>query len=311
MIFTLLRSTGLILCFIWFITKSNVHGYRCSYNDSPKGRATQMPNWNFPVWKNYRIPYRFQHDYPEDLKKTFRYAASRIHRVSCVLFVHEPKVQEPTRFLHVKHEVIDHGVGGAVGHCKKQEKCYRYLLIQTSYKDNHNRKESIGVMLHEMFHALGIAHTQKRPDRDDHISIHSDNINKTIEYAEYQFEKCKDCKNHNIPYDCGSLMHYEPWAFVKLDRYWKCKDDKDKNSCSITGKSTKCQKQLWKKHNHMTKNDIDMLNAIYSSCPKNRCYKRCQKRYSEDKSCLCGPQCHFFYNNCCEDYEDACFPWTK
>ena len=122
----------------------------------------------FPNWKNYTIPYRFQRGFPEDLKKTFWIAIRKIHRVSCVYFIRKSKLLKPTaNFLLVKHKFTpnEFGVGGEAGSCRKTEKCHRYLLIETPYKDNNKRQESIGVMLHELFHVLGMAHTQKRSDR--------------------------------------------------------------------------------------------------------------------------------------------------
>ena len=61
-----------------------------------------------------------------------------------------------------------------------------------------------GIFMHEMFHTFGIGHTQRRPDRDEHIAIIEDHIEPS---CREQFSKCMDCKTHG-PYDCGSIMHY-------------------------------------------------------------------------------------------------------
>ena len=61
-----------------------------------------------------------------------------------------------------------------------------------------------GVFMHEMFHVFGIGHTQRRPDRDEHIVVIEDHIQPMFRE---QFEKCVDCKMHG-PYECNSIMHY-------------------------------------------------------------------------------------------------------
>ena len=65
-------------------------------------------------------------------------------------------------------------------------------------------KEIAGGLLHELFHVLGVMHTQQRADRDQHIDILPDNIK---ERFRYEYEVCEECKDHGVPYDCNSIMH--------------------------------------------------------------------------------------------------------
>ena len=70
-----------------------------------------------------------------------------------------------------------------------------------------NLKGHVGVVIHEIGHAIGFFHEQSRPDRDDHVTIHFENI---------EDGACKEFKKHseqkittnNIPYDHASIMHY-------------------------------------------------------------------------------------------------------
>ena len=63
-----------------------------------------------------------------------------------------------------------------------------------------------GVFMHEMFHVFGIAHTQRRKDRDEFINIKLNNIKRD---AEPQYDKCTECTVSG-PYECNSIMHYSP-----------------------------------------------------------------------------------------------------
>jgi len=68
-------------------------------------------------------------------------------------------------------------------------------------------------LIHEIFHSLGLEHTQLRSDRDKHIKMLKKNIRKDYKS---QFDICKSCK---IPeqsvYECDSIMHYGPTQGAK------------------------------------------------------------------------------------------------
>ena len=61
------------------------------------------------------------------------------------------------------------------------------------------------VFAHVLGHALGFRHEQSRPDRDDYVTIKTENIkeNKTN-----NFLKDDTLDSHRISYDYGSVMHY-------------------------------------------------------------------------------------------------------
>ncbi|XP_037071087.1 zinc metalloproteinase nas-13-like [Pollicipes pollicipes] len=68
-----------------------------------------------------------------------------------------------------------------------------------------------GVVLHELLHAAGLWHEQSRPDRDQHVRVHSENVaaGQLVQLQSYE----RVPKPPETAYDLGSLMHLGRWAF--------------------------------------------------------------------------------------------------
>lgn len=71
-----------------------------------------------------------------------------------------------------------------------------------------------GIVVHEFMHAAGFWHEQSRPDRDNYVNIHWQNIQHGLETNFRKFE------GHQLdilsePYDLGSVMHYGKYAFSR------------------------------------------------------------------------------------------------
>ena len=71
---------------------------------------------------------------------------------------------------------------------------------------------TMGLMAHELGHALGFFHEQSRPDRDSFIKIKNENVRrgKTFNFIKYT-DWLVDTRD--VEYDYSSLMHYKTDAF--------------------------------------------------------------------------------------------------
>ncbi len=74
---------------------------------------------------------------------------------------------------------------------------------------------AVGVVIHEIGHAIGLLHEHLRSDRDDYVSIKWDNVdperlcNFCIQTHEQGCDRCEPKHGKAIgPYDYDSIMHY-------------------------------------------------------------------------------------------------------
>ncbi|CCD69445.2 Zinc metalloproteinase nas-38 [Caenorhabditis elegans] len=71
----------------------------------------------------------------------------------------------------------------------------------------------VGIISHEIGHALGIFHEQARPDQERHIAINYNNI-PLSRWNNFQAVGENHAETYNLPYDTGSVMHYGPYGFA-------------------------------------------------------------------------------------------------
>jgi len=71
---------------------------------------------------------------------------------------------------------------------------------------------TIGTLLHEMGHVIGLWHEQSRPDRGTYVTVNYSNV---IKGSWPNFEIQTDDVQTLGPYDYASVMHYIPYAFTR------------------------------------------------------------------------------------------------
>ncbi|XP_077966090.1 uncharacterized protein LOC120336056 [Styela clava] len=70
----------------------------------------------------------------------------------------------------------------------------------------------LGVIEHELMHALGFFHEQSRPDRDQYVRIKHENIQRGRE-KNFDKQDASKVRPLTTKYDLGSVMHYSELAF--------------------------------------------------------------------------------------------------
>ena len=80
---------------------------------------------------------------------------------------------------------------------------------------------TVGSVIHEIGHAVGLFHEHQRPDRSTYVDIIEENIEENFRFA---FKPCsKEIGLAIGDYDFGSIMHYSPTAFGIIEANGKRK----------------------------------------------------------------------------------------
>ncbi|XP_038064047.1 blastula protease 10-like [Patiria miniata] len=144
----------------------------------------------------------------------------------------------------------------------------------------------LGVVLHEIGHALGRFHEQTRSDRDAYIRVIEDNI--LSGYA-HNFRMAD--RPMVAPYDLQSIMHYAPQAFSR-DGYVE----------TIIPHNPNDKPKMGRQH-MLSRLDMYTFNIAYNAydiCPSDL-WSQCRRGGVPNKHCTCdclpafeGPYCEIF-----------------
>ena len=174
-----------------------------------------------------------------------------------------------------KSSLIDkdiEGLGKIYGQCQRTN-CFggSYACSGTSPKRfvisqvpnmRKNSQVYIGHVVHELLHALGLGHTQKRQDASENIDIKWENIkpsfrnafNSSLVCTDANDKRCSQYNTYGTDYDCMSIMHYR-------DRHFRTQEAIASGGKTMVAKKEGCD--LSSRNNHLTDSDVAILNQMY------------------------------------------------
>jgi hypothetical protein len=196
-------------------------------------RAT-YGGYNVRTWNGGVVPYTFAASVNSTQRAQVRAAMDLWESVSGVTFV-------PRSGQHDYIEIIpDAGNWSYVGRIGGKQ---QIGLANWGYKF---------VVAHELAHALGFLHEQSRPDRDQYVTIHLENV---IGGFEHNFN-VSPSSNTSGSYDFCSVMHYGRYFFSKNSQPTISAKPGYEQHNSCMGNQTS-----------LTAKDIEGMNALYPDGP--------------------------------------------
>ena len=149
------------------------------------------------LWINQTVIYEIEDTFNSFGNQTILEAIDVMLNVTCLKFVKRSTELGYIRFI--KGTSCSSSIG-RVGRVQ-----FIRLTTGCSY--------SLGIVLHEILHAIGLWHEQSRPDRDSYVTVHEENIlmDKKHNFAR-RLDRAVDYQGSK--YDYGSVMHYRTTDFA-------------------------------------------------------------------------------------------------
>ena len=133
------------------------------------------------------------------------------------------------------------------------------------------------VITHEFLHAMGMNHEQERPDRDQHVIIHFDNIQPGA-VSNFERMEVTDWFDMGSAYDFQSVMHYSGFQFQTQAAF-------DAQLPTITDHAG--NPKQWPRVNRMSSEDAFQLQKMYEDfCPPLES-RQCDsgEKYLKNRAC--------------------------
>eukprot|EP00057_Strongylocentrotus_purpuratus_P007633 XP_011662107.1 PREDICTED: blastula protease 10 [Strongylocentrotus purpuratus] len=174
-----------------------------------KADINENARWTFNI-----VPYEITPSSSDDAQ-VIRAAMDHWEQSTCLRFEprtssHASQLDHNTYLSFIKGD----GCWSYVGRAANGEQqisigsgCEYVSPFATYYISYYTVAHKLGIVAHEIGHAIGFHHEQSRPDRDEYINVHFENIESGFEH---NFEKYdwNEVTTRNVDYDVGSVMHY-------------------------------------------------------------------------------------------------------
>ncbi|XP_068085179.1 zinc metalloproteinase nas-6-like [Anabrus simplex] len=153
------------------------------------------------LWPDGILYYDFSNEFNETQQKVVEGALEDLEQCTCVRF--ERRSTQDT-YIHLRN--TRNGCASPVGFHPTSSGIDLFLSYPGCQRQ--------GTIQHEFLHALGFWHEHTRPDRDNFVTVHWDNIAPGLE-SNFMKRPESEVQYQQMPYDYDSVMHYRPMAFSK------------------------------------------------------------------------------------------------
>uniref|UniRef100_A0A158P9C2 Metalloendopeptidase n=1 Tax=Angiostrongylus cantonensis TaxID=6313 RepID=A0A158P9C2_ANGCA len=149
-------------------------------------------------WPSGRIPYVISGQYSERERAVLARSFQEYHRRTCVRFVARTPLDRDYLYIgKIDGCFSDVGRAGGRQELSLDDGCMQY-----------------DTAIHELMHSVGFYHEHERWDRDNHITILWQNIDKDA-YDQFGKVDMSESSYYGQMYDYFSIMHYDSLAFSK------------------------------------------------------------------------------------------------
>ncbi|XP_033106654.1 fibrillin-1-like [Anneissia japonica] len=218
-----------------------------------------------PLWPDGNVVYEIV-DIGTDLENLVRQAIYEWSEATCLVFEEfdgNDANQSRIQFVSSDNHCLSYvGYTGGI----------QSIWLASSYCSH------IGVVLHEIAHAIGLLHEHTRSDRNDYVTINVDNIQDGMET---NFELRTFVTDTEVPYNLGSIMHYGPYTFSQVpnNRDYLTIEPHDLEQLTAMGSQSKLS--------HLDSLYVNKLYSCNEDCTDAQLSQNCKNGGFVGKNCAC------------------------